>query len=260
MQRHSLPTHKHPSTRAALIRIGGLLLILIATSLIGYRLGWFDYHHTLEHVQRIRRTHSFWIFATGFVLAYGIGTSIGAPGMPFTVAAGALFGTLLGTLLSWVGALLGAISGYLIARTIGHDVVLRWLTRYKKIDLAVAESRDFGGMLRLRLIPVLPLGTVNFVGGLAKAPFASYMAATALGVIPTTVIFNYFADSLLEGVGSGQREAWISLIIASVLLILLSFTPKLFRKNDEQITADRSDRAGSLRSRQSRAAAVSSRP
>jgi uncharacterized membrane protein YdjX (TVP38/TMEM64 family) len=221
-----------PPTRAALLRLGGLFLLLAATSIVGYKLGWFDYRHTLDHIQRVRRSYSLAVVAAGFVLVYGIGTSVGAPGLPFTVAAGAIFGTVLGSVLAWIGALLGAMAGYLIARTIGHDVVLRWVRRFKKIDTAVVESRDFAGMLRLRLIPIIPLGTVNFVGGLAKAPFGSYMAATAIGVIPTTVIYTYFADSLLEGVGTGRRDAFVSLIVASTLLILLSLTPRFFRRSE----------------------------
>jgi uncharacterized membrane protein YdjX (TVP38/TMEM64 family) len=225
-------TRKKPATHAALARIGLLALILLAASFVGYRLGWFDYHHTLEHVRRLRHSYSFAQFVIVFVLAYGIGTSFGMPGLPFTVAAGVLFGTLLGTVLSWCGAMIGATIGYWLARTIGHDVVLRWVRRFKRVDAAVEDARDFDGMLRLRLIPVLPLGTVNFVGGLARAAFGSYLGATALGVLPSTVIYTYFADSLLEGVGSGRKDAIVSLVIASTLLLLLSLAPRMLSRGN----------------------------
>src|SRR4051812_22331393 len=88
-----------PKTGAALMRIGSLAAILLAAAFTGYKLGWFDYHHTLQHVERLRRSHSFATFAVGFVIVYGIGTSVGVPGLPFTVAAGVLFGTLLGSVL-----------------------------------------------------------------------------------------------------------------------------------------------------------------
>jgi uncharacterized membrane protein YdjX (TVP38/TMEM64 family) len=219
-----------PSSRAALVRIGSLVALLIAASLIAYKLGWFDYKHTLEHVARLRKSHSVVGFTIGFVIVYGLGTSVGMPGLPFTVAGGVLFGTLLGTALAWAGSMLSATLGYWIARTVGHDVVVRWLKRFKRADAAVADARDFTGMLRLRLIPVLPLGTVNFVGGLARAPFVPYLTATAIGIVPATAIYCYFADSLLEDVGNGRSDAMRSLIIASVLLILLSLAPKLFNR------------------------------
>ena len=197
--------------------------------LVGYRFGWFDYRHTLEHVARLRRTHGFALFATSYILIFAIGSAFGLPGLPFIVAAGALFGTLLGSVLAWVGAMLGSVIGYLIARTVGHDIVVRWLRRFRRVDAAIAEARDFGGMLRLRLVPVLPLGTVNFVGGLARAPFVAYLAATAVGIIPSTVIYAYFADSLLEGASSGHANALWSLVVASLLLFALSLAPKFLR-------------------------------
>lgn len=238
MPRTSRFTKSLPSTRAALIRIGALALVLIVAGSIGYKLGWFDYRHTLEHVTRLKQSHSYVTFIVAFVIVYAFATSLGIPGMPFTVAGGALFGTLLGSAVSWIGAMIGATVGYWTARTVGHDIVLRWLQRYERVENAVAEARGFDGMLRLRLIPVLPLGTVNFVGGLARVPFPAYLVATALGVIPSTLIYTYFADSLLEGIGNSRSHALLSLIVASTLLIALSLAPR-FVNRQKRKTATR---------------------
>jgi uncharacterized membrane protein YdjX (TVP38/TMEM64 family) len=220
--------------RSALWRIGGLAALVIAVTIVAHRLGWLDYQHTLLHVENIRRKHSLIAFIAGTIVVFGLGTAIGLPGLPFTVVAGVLFGTMLGTLLSWVGALLGATVGYWVARTIGHKEVLKLSKRVRRVDRAVEESRDFPGMLTLRLIPVLPIGTVNFVGGLARAPFWKYLAATAIGTLPSLFIYCYFADRLVEGVGS--RQALSSLIIASTLLIVLTLAPKLVnRRHPERV-------------------------
>jgi len=213
-----------------MLRIGGLVVVLVAALIVAHQLGWLDYRHTLEHVDRLRRTHSVVAFMVGYVVAFGLAAAIGMPALPFTVVAGVLFGTLLGAALAWLGAMLAALIGYWTARSVARDVVLRWVKRYKRAATAVDESRDFAGMLRLRLIPVLPLGVVNFVGGLARAHFGAYIAATAVGILPAMVIYAYFADSLLERVGNGRTNALVSLVVSSVLLILLSFTPKLFAK------------------------------
>jgi uncharacterized membrane protein YdjX (TVP38/TMEM64 family) len=228
---HSVhPTHA--SSRAALARLGGLVLILVVTSFVGYHFGWFNYHRTLTHVTNVRQAHSLVVFASVYIVVYGVGTAIGVPALPFMIAAGVLFGTLAGALLAWSGAMVGAVCGYWLARTVGHDVVLRWVRRFKKVDAAVADARDFDGMLRLRLIPVFPIGTVNFVGGLARAPFWSYLAATGLGIIPSTAIYVYFADRLVANTG-GKASAFISLAVASAGLILLSLLPKIFGRRDE---------------------------
>jgi uncharacterized membrane protein YdjX (TVP38/TMEM64 family) len=218
-----------------LVRVAPLALMVLVASAIGYKLGWFDYRHALEHIERLRRSHSIVGFTIASIFVFGVATSLGVPGMPLIVVAGALFGTLLGSVVSWCGAMIGATIGYWIARTVGRDVVTRWLKRFKRIDAAVSDARHFSGILRLRLIPVLPLGTVNFVAGLARAHFAAYLAATAVGVMPVIIIYTYFADSLIEGVGHGYTEAMRSLIFASALLILLSLAPKFFGrgKGDE---------------------------
>jgi uncharacterized membrane protein YdjX (TVP38/TMEM64 family) len=221
------------SSRAALLRIGVLALFLIAAAVIGYKRGWFDPRHTLEHLARLHKSRNVVDFSLAFVVTVALATAVGAPGLPFIVAGGALFGTVLGAALGWVGAMGGAAVGYWLARTIGRGVVVNWLRRFKRANRAAAMAGDFRGMLRLRLIAFLPIGVVNFIGGLARMPFAPYMAATGLGIVPSILIYSYFADSLLERVGNGRSDALASLVVASVLLIGLSLTPRwLHRGND----------------------------
>jgi uncharacterized membrane protein YdjX (TVP38/TMEM64 family) len=217
-----------PLARGALVRIGALALILVVVAAISYRLGWFDPRHTIHDVSRLRKSHGVGVFAVGFVVVFGIATALGVPGFPVTVIAGAMYGTLYGSTLSWIGGMLGSVGGYWLARTVGRDVVSRWLKRFKKAQHAIADSRDFTGMLRLRLIPILPLGVTNFVGGLARAPFLAYLGATAIGIIPATVIYAYFAHSFIEGVDKGIGTARVIIVVASILMIILSFAPRLF--------------------------------
>jgi uncharacterized membrane protein YdjX (TVP38/TMEM64 family) len=229
-----------PKTRDVLMRVVPLFLLLALAAIAAYKLGWLDYRHTLERVQGLRRGHSFGGFVIGFTLLVGIGTAIGIPGLPLMVAAGAVFGTLLGAIVSWVGALMSATIGYWVARTVGRDIVTRWVKRFKPVDSAMNDAKHFLGILRLRLIPVLPIGTVNFVGGLAKTNFLAYLAATAIGILPAVTIYNYFADSLVAGVGSGRADAFKSLIIASLLLLALSLMPMIYtRLKSKPLSTDR---------------------
>ncbi len=217
-------------SRRALARIGTLIAVLGIASIAGYRLGWFNYAHTVRHIEQVRQSQNLAVFIGGFILVYAVGTALGLPGLPFNAAAGALFGTIVGGVIAWTSSMIGAVIGYLIARTIGHDEVLRWVQRFKRADAAVGQARNFSGLLRMRLLPVLPIGVVNFVAGLARAPIVSYLAATAIGIVPSVIIYSYFADSLVEGVGAGRRQALISLLIASALLIVLSLGPRLIKQ------------------------------
>jgi uncharacterized membrane protein YdjX (TVP38/TMEM64 family) len=228
MPRPSNERRLFPATRQVIIRVVPLALMLIIAALIGYKLGWYRYRDEIRQIQHLRQTHSVVGFTVLFVVGFSLATSVGMPGLPLMVAAGALFGTLLGSVLSWIATMIGAALGYWIARTVGRDVVTRWLKRFKHMDAAVASARHFGGMLRLRLIPVIPLGTANFVGGLARANFLVYLAATAIGVVPAIVVYTYFANRLVDTVGHDRSSAIQSLVIASALLLALSAAPKLF--------------------------------
>src|SRR5689334_21401162 len=134
MQSQTAETRRLPSTRDVLIRVTPLALLLIAAAVAGYKLGWFDYRHALEHVERLRRSHSFAGFTVVFIFIVAIGTAVGIPGLPLMVAAGAFFGTMIGAVVSWTGGMLSAALGYWIARTIGRDVITRWLKRFRRID------------------------------------------------------------------------------------------------------------------------------
>ncbi|HLG29138.1 MAG TPA: hypothetical protein VI387_02910, partial [Candidatus Brocadiales bacterium] len=53
---------------------------------------------------------------------------------------------------------------------------------------------------------------------------------SAIGMLPATFIYTYFADALLGGVTGSGKKALTNLIIASALLILISFVPTLYKK------------------------------
>ncbi len=230
MQRSAGHKTRIPKTRDVLMRVVPLFLLLVLAGIAAYRLGLLDYRHALEKVEGLRRAHGFKGVVIGFTVLVALGTAIGIPGLPLMVAAGAAFGTLLGMIVSWVGALTGAAVGYWVARTVGRDVVTRWVKRFKRVDSAMNDAKHFLGIVRLRLIPVIPIGAVNFVGGLAKANFFAYLAATAIGILPAVTIYNYFADSLVEGMSSGRSDAFKSLILASLMMLALSLAPTIYTR------------------------------
>ena len=93
-----------PKTRSVLVSVGALALLLAGGMAVAYKLGWFDYSHTLSHIQKLRESQNIALFIVLFVLAYGLLTSFGLPGLPFNVAAGALFGSVLGATVDRLAA------------------------------------------------------------------------------------------------------------------------------------------------------------
>ena len=76
----------------------------------------------------------------------------------------------------------------------------------------------------------MPFTPLNYGAALAGVGRRDYVLATALGIIPATAIYTWFAGSLIQGVEGSGRQALVKASIAGVLLILLSFIPTLVHR------------------------------
>jgi uncharacterized membrane protein YdjX (TVP38/TMEM64 family) len=214
----------------AYIRLAVLVAILAVGGYTAYRLGFFELRDPKRLAAAIERMRDVPALAMLFVIGYALATVFGVPGTVFTLAGGAIFGTLLGSLLNWAGATLGALGAYVLARRLGSDAVRKLLGRRAGALDALTSKADLATLFRLRLIPVVPFNALNFAAGFARVRFRAYALSTALGIIPGTVVYTYFADSLVAGVTGARQRAFVHVAIAGALLIVLSFVPALARR------------------------------
>jgi uncharacterized membrane protein YdjX (TVP38/TMEM64 family) len=212
------------------IRLAVLAAVVAAAGYAAHRLGVFELRDPERLADAIHRARNVPALPVLFVLSYVVATIFGLPGTVFTLAGGAIFGTLLGSLLNWTGATLGALGAYALARRLGSDAVRKLLGRHAGALDALTSRAGFVTLFRLRLIPVVPFNALNFAAGLAPARFLAYALSTALGIIPGTVVYTYFADSLIAGVTAARHRALIHVAIAGALLIALSFVPAVARR------------------------------
>lgn len=215
--------------RTVLIRIATLGALIVGLTVAGYLFGWFDLSRVARTIERLQGGKDAVTVAVIFFLLYSVLTAIGFPALPFTVAGGAIFGHVRGTLLSWTAATVGTMLGYLLARGVGRETARRWIAK-RKVGAALTESTSFLTLLRLRLVPVIPLSVVNFASGLARTRFGVYVAATAIGVLPATIVFTYFADSLMRGLQGARTHAYWDVAIASGVLMAMSLLPLLLKR------------------------------
>lgn len=212
----------------------GKLFALVVTLVV---IGWSARHFGLlefaspERVRALVTTarETSWAIPA-FILLYAVVASFGLPGTPLTLAGGALFGAVGGTFANWMGATLGATGAFLLARALGADAVRGLLGKHASALNALGGDQAFGALIRLRLIPVVPFNALNFGAGLAGVRLGPYVASTALGIIPGTAIYTYFADALLAGVDGARGAAFTQLAIASALLLALSFVPTVIKR------------------------------
>jgi uncharacterized membrane protein YdjX (TVP38/TMEM64 family) len=125
-----------------------------------------------------------------FAAIYLLQTTFSLPGGALlTVTGGLLFGSFLGTLIVIIPATLGATLAFLAARYLLRDwVERRFGDRLTTIQQGFAKN-SFSYLLTLRLIPLFPFFLVNLVSGLTRISLGTYLAATALGIIPGSFVF-----------------------------------------------------------------------
>jgi uncharacterized membrane protein YdjX (TVP38/TMEM64 family) len=165
-----------------------------------------------------------------FILAYAIVTGLSLPGaVILTLAGGFLFGAVGATFFVNIGATTGATLAFLTARYLLKDTVEqkfgKWLGPFQE---GFAKNA-FSYLLTLRLIPLFPFFVVNLVSGLTRVRVGTYVAATALGIIPGSFVYAY-AGRQLGTINSLKEIASPNVIGAFVLLGLLALVPVVYKK------------------------------
>lgn len=165
-----------------------------------------------------------------FIVAYIAVTGLSLPGaVILTLAGGFLFGGLFGTLLVNVGATTGATLAFLAARYLLRDAVEQKFGRWLEPFQEGFSKNAFSYLMTLRLIPLFPFFVVNLVSGLTRVNLGTYVAATALGIIPGSFVYAY-AGRQLGTINSLKEIASPNVIAAFMLLGLLALVPVVYRK------------------------------
>lgn len=143
-----------------------------------------------------------------FALCYALAVTALLPGSVLTASAGALFGLPLGAGAVLVGATAGAALSFALARWLGRPVVARYAGsgRLARLDVYLTR-RGFAAVLLVRLVPLFPFSVINYGAGVAGVRFSSYVTATALGIIPGTLVYTGLGGSLDD---PGSPGLWIA--------------------------------------------------
>lgn len=225
--------------RRAVLRMAALLLILGIGTFLSFRHDLFGIDHGPDLARTVRELGELRGAAPLFILLYAVAATVGLPGTILTLAGGAIFGVVVGSLLNWIGATAGATGAYVFGRWLGRDSLRELLgDRAGKVN-TLAADHGFWTILRLRLIPLVPFNALNLGAGAAGVRLRDYVLATALGILPGTVVYTYFADVLLEGASGAFSEVGTKVLIAGLLLVLLSFVPTIARRFGWVPAADR---------------------
>lgn len=164
-----------------------------------------------------------------FILIYIVQTALSLPGATIlTLAGGFLFGSLWGLIYVNLGATIGATLAFLAARYLFHDwVEQRFGDRLSQFQEGFAKNA-FSYLLTLRLIPLFPFFLVNLLSGLTRVTVSTYVGATALGILPGSMVYA-FAGRQLGTLNSLSELASPRLLMALSMLGLLLLIPIVYR-------------------------------
>lgn len=165
-----------------------------------------------------------------FILLYIAVTGLSLPGaVILTLAGGFLFGSVPATLYVNIGATAGATLAFLAARYVLRDWVEQKFGKWLESLQQGFAKNAFSYLMTLRLIPLFPFFVVNLVSGLTRVSVGTYVAATALGIIPGSFVYAY-AGRQLGTINSLKEIASPHVLGAFVLLGALALVPIVYKR------------------------------
>jgi uncharacterized membrane protein YdjX (TVP38/TMEM64 family) len=206
-----------------------LLRIVVLVSLVGgstYLLAthaeWFENPRMLKI--EIKQFGAWGPIA--YILLFAVGPSFLVPGAVMTIAGGLAFGALWGAVWSLVGADLGALVAFGAGRFLGRSFVRKFVGERFQTLMGRLARNGFYIILYLRIVPVIPYNALNLLAGASPIEFRDYFWASAIGILPGTILFAILGDALWHPM---QRRFFIA-----VGLILCCFAAgEIFRRRNK---------------------------
>lgn len=173
---------------------------------------------------------------TVFMVVYILAIILMLPIIPFAVVAGAVFGLMPAFAYVSLGAIIGAAIAFYIARHFGKGVVEKIargkLTRMHEYDRKI-EQNGFQTVLLIRLIPLLPFKTPNYILGFTKVRQRDYLIATAIGILPESFVFAYVGSSFSS---LSPARIFLALLLVGTLCVAGYLIGILLRKKRRKRT------------------------
>ncbi|MBX7243940.1 MAG: VTT domain-containing protein [Candidatus Sumerlaeaceae bacterium] len=158
-----------------------------------------------------------------FVGAASVLTGIGMPRLWICVAAGGLFGAVEGITIGYLSSLLGATLNFYVGRWLIRGPVKRRMPSRMKKWYTRFNENGFRWTLYLRLFPLSNATVTNLICGVSLMGFAAFIAATAIGYLPLTVVFSIFGSA-------AAKKSGLQLAIAAGILAVVILAERFYSK------------------------------
>jgi len=162
-----------------------------------------------------------------YILAVMVATVALFPGWISIMMAGLLFGLLPGLPYALVGITAGAYGAFLVGRALGRSWVEKRMgdnLKLQALDEAV-DAQSFYIIFLTRFAIVLPFNLLNYAFGLTRVRATTYVAATALGMLPAVLLYVYLgtlADDFGQILAGEIRPASSAYWIAAIAVVAIA--------------------------------------
>ncbi len=178
-----------------------------------------------------------------YVVAVTVATVALFPGWISMMLGGLLFGLLPGLPYALMGITAGAFGAFLAGRALGRSWVEKRMgdsLKLQALDEAV-NAQSFYIVFLTRFAIVLPFNVLNYAFGLTRVNAPTYVAATALGMLPPVLLYVYlgtladdFGAILAGDVRPASGAYWIAAIaivaIVAIVWIVQRAAKRALRK------------------------------
>ena len=181
-----------------------------------------------------------WMGPPLFVLFHAVGTVLLIPGSVLGTLGGLTFGVFKGAILVSCGTAIGSSLAFLIARYLVRPFVERLVAQnksFQKIDQGVA-NHGWRMVATVRLIPIFPYMFINYILGLTKIPFWTYVIVTTITMIPANVALCMAAGSIVSGGDDWKRIALYLFGAGLVFASITIFTGFMKNRLPKDMTTD----------------------
>jgi uncharacterized membrane protein YdjX (TVP38/TMEM64 family) len=172
-----------------------------------------------------------------FGLIYVVAVVLLVPGSALTLAAGFAYGAW-GAPLAVVAATIGASLAFLIARYMVREKVRSFMRGRRKLQAVEKAVNEDGWKIvgLVRLSPLVPFNMQNYFFGITDIPFAHYVAATFIGIIPGAVVNVYvgmIGGIMSDGAVGGPLQ-WSFFAVGLVVSVVVAWM--ITRKAKEKLS------------------------
>ena len=206
---------------------GIITIALVVLLVIGPKAG------SVENLRATMLAYGPW--AAGVSVGLMVGQAIIAP-LPaniVTITNALVFGPIWGSLLSWFSTVLGASLCFLLSKTFGKPFAHKIVGN--SLEKAEGFFKKYGlhAMFFVRMMPFVPFDAISYGAPLVGVPFTRFLLATAVGIIPSVLIYSYvgsFIASVYWWIVTGLLCVALVGVIAAAVIVRRPAKP-----NDEAL-------------------------